>query len=565
MSAAVGPSRPRRRLALPVALVAFVLVAAVIVAALLGFGVVHLGPSGPAAMAPAHFVDEAASAGLRHQYGGDFATFVGGGVAVLDCNTDGRPDLYLAGGDAPAALYRNDSPTGGALRFTALPDPVTDATSVIGAYPIDIDGDGITDLAVLRVAGVTLLRGLGGCKFEPADAAWSFDGGTGLTTAFSAAWEGNAALPTLAVGNYLKLDPSGKTQDCADNLLVRPNASGTAYAAPVTLSPGFCALSMLFSDWDRSGRRDLRVSNDAQYYDPKLGSEQLWRITPGEAPRLYTAADGWMPLQIEGMGIASYDLTGDGYPDVFLTSQAASRLQALTSGAAHPTYGDIGLLRGVNSAHPFMGDTKLPSTAWHPEFQDINNDGFIDLLITKGNVSAMPDFAQKDATDLLFWQADGTFVEGAGDAGVVNLTKGRGAALVDFNLDGLLDLVLVNHDSPVRLWRNVGSGDATSSKAMGGWLGLALSEPGPNRDAIGAWLEIKVGDQTQRREVTIGGGHLSGELGWIHVGLGTAHTADVRVEWPDGTLGPWQTIAADGFYTITRGASAPQPWTVPSP
>jgi hypothetical protein len=147
----------------------------------------------------------------------------------------------------------------------------------------------------------------------------------------------------------------------------------------------------------------------------------------------------------------------------------------------------------------------------------------------------------------------------------VNLTKGRGAALVDFNLDGLLDLVLVNHDSPVRLWRNVGSGDATSSKAMGGWLGLALSEPGPNRDAIGAWLEIKVGDQTQRREVTIGGGHLSGELGWIHVGLGTAHTADVRVEWPDGTLGPWQTIAADGFYTITRGASAPQPWTVPSP
>ena len=42
-------------------------------------------------------------------------------MAVFDCNGDGRPDLYLAGGDRPAALYRNDSPVGGALRFTALP------------------------------------------------------------------------------------------------------------------------------------------------------------------------------------------------------------------------------------------------------------------------------------------------------------------------------------------------------------------------------------------------------------------------------------------------------------
>ena len=51
---------------------------------------------------------------------------------------------------------------------------------------------------------------------------------------------------------------------------------------------------MLFSDWDRSGRRDLRISNDRHYYsDLSDGQEQLWRIAPGEAPRQYTAADGW--------------------------------------------------------------------------------------------------------------------------------------------------------------------------------------------------------------------------------------------------------------------------------
>ena len=98
-------------------------------------------------------------------------------------------------------------------------------------------------------------------------------------------------------------------------------------------------------------------------YDPAVGGEQLWRIEPGQAPRLYTEADGWVTVQIEGMGIASQDVTGDGLPEVFLTSQAANRLQTLTGGPSKPTYGDIGLKRGVNVAHPFTGDP-LPSTGW---------------------------------------------------------------------------------------------------------------------------------------------------------------------------------------------------------
>ena len=60
---------------------------------------------------------------------------------------------------------------------------------------------------------------------------------------------------------------------------------------------------MLFSDWDRSGRRDLRVINDRHYY--RDGEEQLWRIEPGEPPRLYTRDEGWAAVQIWGMGIAS--------------------------------------------------------------------------------------------------------------------------------------------------------------------------------------------------------------------------------------------------------------------
>ncbi len=514
------------------------------------------------AAGPPHFVDEAASAGLVHAFDGGPAFAVGGGLATFDCNGDGRPDLYIAGGSNPAALYRNDSPVGGALRFTALSSPVTDMTGVMGAYALDIDGDGEADLAVLRSGGVQLLRGLGGCRFAAANDLWSFAAGSSDATAFSATWEGAASLPTLAVGNYLVLDPTGApTQDCADNALYRPAASGSGYAAPVVLTPGYCSLSMLFSDWDRSGRRDLRVTNDRQYYTD--GTDQLWRMAPGEAPQLYTDASGWVRLEIWGMGIAGYDVNGDGYPEYFLTSQGDNKLQALAAGATQPTYADIALKRGVTAAEPFTGGDVLPSTAWHPEFQDVNNDGLIDLFVSKGNVSSQPDYAARDPSDLLLGQPDGTFVEAAQAAGIVSFARGRGAAVVDLNLDGLPDLVEVNYGAPVELWRNVGAGDAAHPVAMGGWVGLRLQQAGPNRDAIGSWLEVRVGDQVQRREVTVGGGHISGELGWIHVGLGSAQQAQVRVQWPDGEWGSWMPISADQFAVIQRGATAPQPWQPP--
>jgi enediyne biosynthesis protein E4 len=535
---------------------------AIVAVALVGVGVGVLGGGSSSVVRAPQFVEESQAAGVDHTYDGGSNYFVGGGVAVFDCNGDGRPEMYLAGGTNPAALYRNDSPVGGALRFTAVPDPVTDMSGVMGAYPIDIDGDGQVDLAVLRVGGVDLLRGLGDCRFERANARWSFDGGTGWTTAFSATWEGSATLPTIGLGHYLKLDASGEpTFDCDQDALLRPAAGGTGYGPATALTPGYCTLSMLFSDWDRSGRRDLRVTNDRQY--AANAQEQLWRVAPGEAPRLYSAADGWVPVHIWGMGIASYDVTGDGYPDLYLTSQADNKLQTLASGPADPVYRDIALARGVTAARPFTGGDVLPSTAWHPEFADVNNDGFIDLFVSKGNVNAQADFASRDPSDLFLGQADGTFVQAADKAGIVDFARGRGAALVDFNLDGLLDLVEVNLGDRTTVWRNVGSGSAAGAAQMGGWLALRLSEPAPNVDAIGAWIEVRIGDTVTRREMTIGGGHIGGQLGFVHVGLGSARDADVRVLWPDGELGPWLHVTANGFYDLERGASAARPWTPP--
>ncbi len=148
----------------------------------------------------------------------------------------------------------------------------------------------------------------------------------------------------------------------------------------------------------------------------------------------------------------------------------------------------------IDAPRPVVGGDPLPSTAWHPEFQDVNNDGVMDLFISKGNVNQLPDYAQKDPNNLFLGGRDGTYVERSEAAGIVSYDRGRGAALADFNSDGLLDLVVVNLGTPVRLWRNVGAGSADAPAAMGGWLGVRLHQSGTNRDAIGSIVETKVGD-----------------------------------------------------------------------
>ena len=519
------------------------------------------GTSAPSAAGPVpRFADETASAGLSFTYDGPFTYALGGGVALFDCNDDGLPEVYLAGGEGPAALFRNDSEIGGPLRFTRLAATQTDLLAVIGAYPIDIDSDGVADLVTLRYGENVVLRGLGDCGFERANEAWGLDGGDALTEAFSATWEGGARWPTVAFGNFADPESDDFETWCQPNVLMRPSdgGAGTGFGAPTELTPSFCTQSMLFSDWDGSGRKDLRVSNDRAYYAAAVGEEQLWRIAPGEAPRLYGVDDGWVRVQVEGMGIAIHDVTGDGLPEVYLTSQNASKLQALAAagaGAVQPSYRDIGLRYGVNVAQPFTGpDTGLPSTAWHPEFDDVNNDGFIDLFVSKGNVTSQPDFALRDPSNLLLGGPDGTFREAADAAGILSFERGRGAALADLNLDGRLDIILANYQAPVRLWRN-------TSQDLGRWLAVRLTQPAPNVDAIGAVVEVRLGDAVDRRELVVGGGHAGGGLGWVAFGLGPNEGAEIRVTWPGSSPGEWRRVAANQHLLIDRTVGEPRAWT----
>ncbi|WP_103334250.1 CRTAC1 family protein [Pseudotabrizicola formosa] len=494
-----------------------------------------------AAQTVPQFVEETGASGLAHRFTGEWEYMVGGGVAAFDCNGDALPDLALSGGTAPAALFVNQSQPGGALAFAAV-DSGVEMEAVTGTYPIDIDSDGITDLVLLRVGENVVMRGLGDCRFERANEDWGFDGGDAWSTAFAAIWEEGAALPTLAIGNYIdRREEAYPWGSCTDNWLHRPE--GTAYAPPLPLTPSFCALSMLFTDWNGSGVKSLRVSNDREYYEG--GAEQMWHLDPGQPPRLYTEAEGWKRLRIWGMGIASTDLDADGYPEFYLTSMADNKLQRLADPApdALPDYTDIAWAKGVTAHRPFMGEDLRPSTGWHAQFADVNNDTRADLFVAKGNVWEMPDFAMADPNNLLLQGMDGVFVEAADKAGVASTQAARGGAVVDLNGDGALDLVVVNRNSPAQVWRNAGP--------VGTWIGVDLRQPGPNPTGIGAWVEVRTGEHLQRHEITSGGGHVSGIWGPQHFGLGQADTAEVRVIWPDGRISDWRDVPANGVVTVS--------------
>ncbi|MEP2703875.1 MAG: CRTAC1 family protein [Roseibium sp.] len=513
------------------------------------------------------FVEEAKAAGVDHTYDGAWEYFVGGGTAIFDCNGDRRPDMFLAGGKNAAKLYRNNSTTGGALKFDIVETGLAEKllNKVLGSYPLDFDNDDVLDLAILRLGENLLLKGNGDCTFDVANRALGFDGGREWTTAFSATFEDGSDYPTLAFGNYVdRSKPGSPWGTCHDNFIFRPEISAdgqVSYSDPTRLSPGYCSLSILFTDWNRSGEPSLRVSNDRHYY--RGGEEQLWAVSPGKPPRAYKKTDGWQHLKIWGMGIASVDLDVDGYPEYALTSMGDTKIQKLDDDADEtvPVYQDIAFDLGLTAHRPYTGDDLKPSTGWHSEFQDVNNDGLWDLFIAKGNVEAMPDFADFDPDNLLLGQWNGKFTEVGKEAGISLDKRGRGAGLADFNSDGLLDLVVVNRAKPVSLFRNVGQGTADAPKPIGNWLAIDVRQPGQaNSRAVGAKISVKTGNRTVVKDIQIGAGHASGQLGFFHFGVGVAERANVRIKWPDGDWSHGYRVFANSHVIIERGSEGAQQW-----
>ncbi|MEP0960937.1 MAG: CRTAC1 family protein [Roseobacter sp.] len=448
----------------------------------------------------------------KHQYDGGWEHFVGGGIAVFDCNTDALPDIFAAGGENPAILLRND----GEFNFSSIALPRL--TGVTGAYPIDVDADGHLDLFVLRVGDNVILKGAPDCQFSIGSDLLDVPQADDWSTAFTAWWEDETAPPVMAVGNYVdRSNEQGPFEACDTNVILR--AENGSYRREI-LRPGFCPLSILAAK-DARGRMALRLSNDRHYY-VRDGFEQMWDI---DQKRFLSEVDGWPTVSLWGMGIAGRDLNGDGRDEVMLTSMGDQVLQFAQPDGSYQA-APFGL--GTYAQRPHTGDDGRPSTGWHAEFGDVDNDGRADLFLAKGNVDQMPGMATRDPNNLLVQNADGTFAEVSLEAGVASMARSRGAALADFDGDGKLDLLVSNRRAPLELYKNV-------SSEVGNWVKVDLRQTGGNRHAIGARISVQTESGVQTVQNVIGGGHAGGQLLPRHFGLGAAETGLITVDWPDGS------------------------------
>lgn len=528
---------------------------------------------GPAAVP---FTDITTSGGVTFRHDASKTTqkflpeAMGGGVALLDYDTDGRLDLFFANGarldDNTTAtrppdkhearfwnrLYRN---LGGG-RFA----DVTDRSGLaggrydFGAAVGDYDNDGDPDLYVTGFGANTLYRNDGNGRFADV----SQRAGVG-----AAGWSSSAGFVDydrdghldLFVGRYLEWSWE-KNIFCADgrgvlrsychprqfdgsrNLLFRNNGDGTF--EDVSVESGVAAesgkaLGVAFHDYDRDGWIDIFVANDSmrQFLYRNVGGRRFAEV----ALDLGVAYDE-DGRSFAGMGVDFDDYDNDFWPDLIVTTLSLERYALFRNGAD-------GRFTYVSHTSGVGGATFLRS-GWGTRFVDYDNDGDKDLFVAQGHVldtvsSARHGFEYLQPP-LMLQNEGGRFSDVSATLGpaFARPAAGRGAAIGDLDGDGDADVVVANLDGPPLLLRNDNAGGH-------GWLMVSLRGTVSNRDGIGAIVSIV--DGTGRRQMRIcstASSYQSASDRRLHFGLGDARgVRRLEVRWPSGIVQTLENLAAN--------------------
>jgi hypothetical protein len=497
-----------------------------------------------------HFTDVTTSAGIDHFFVPYQGTF-GGGVAVIDYNSDGYEDLFIAGGEGHNSFYRNN----GDGTFTDIIQTAgfheLDTMVTQGVVSADVNKDGKTDLFI-----TTIYSSNGGAQLRAPDMLYMNNGDGTFTDKtreyglmkqhkFSTgAVFGDVNLdgyPDLFVGVFFenfsgRLDQytglvSSTSPPAWDLLYI--NKEGR-YFEEMSYEYGLHYVGLgfggVFTDYDNDRDLDLLVINDFGY---KFTPNKLFR---NEYPKnKFTEVSEQMDMDfgMSAMGVAIGDYNNDGWLDYFFSNIHDAPF-VINQGQDQPF---LNISKEIGASIAFLTNQDgrpVSSISWGINFFDSDNDTDLDLFITGGSLN--PD--EKPIPNVLLINDNLKFNKGDFKIGLSDTSIGRGSVTFDYDNDGDRDLFIVNQSSvssnsfgydnlSSRLYRNDISGN--------NWLKVKLKGIQSDSEGIGSRIEVYAKNLSMIREIEGGSSHESQSSKIAHFGMGDNPLADsVIVKWMGG-------------------------------
>ena len=448
-----------------------------------------------------------------------FPCFAFGG-AVGDYNNDGWPDMYITclGGNV---LYRNNGD--GTFTDVTKQAGVADGRWSTGAAFGDYDNDGFVDLAVANYVDFHL------------DDLPKF-----------------GSSPTCTYrGIAVQCGPRGLKG--AGDSLFHNNGDGTfsnvTKQAGVEDARGFYGMGLVWADFNNTGRPDIYIANDStpNYLYKNEGNGKFTEI--GLESGTAVNEDG---SEQGSMGIAIGDYNHTGRQSMLITN-FANEYNTLYRNDGDWNFQDATYKSGL--AVP-----SLPGVKWGTAFADLDNDGWIDLLVVAGHVYPQVDQlpaqgGYREPRSLSMNLGNEKFCDASQQAGPALMEKrvSRGLAVGDLFNSGNLDVVINDLDGPPSILRNRGIPGRH-------WVSFELAGTKSNRMGIGAKLKVVAGGMTQTDELHSGGSYLSQNDMRMHFGLGSAAKIDsLEIRWPSGKIDTIKDLEVDKFYSILEGKGVVDP------
>jgi len=530
----------------------------------------------PAAKGPAEFRDVTAAAGIKfvHNNGAYGKKYLpetlGPGVAFIDYDNDGWPDIFLVNGtDWPGHASKHSTPK---LYHNNHDGTFTDVTHKagldvemfgLGVTVGDYDNDGYDDLFVTAYGqshlfhnngngtftDVTQKAGFGGVKEFSTSAAWvdyDKDGRLDLVVANYVTWSPEADL-------YCTMDGKSKSYCTPESYkgasirLWHNNGDGTF--SDVTKQAGLYeptskTLGIAILDFDNDGWPDILISNDTQpnklYRNNGNGTFTEKAVVAGVA----FSEDG---VARAGMGVDTADYDRSGNTSLMITN-FSNQMISLYHNEGRGLFVD-------EAPRSEVGRASLLTLGFGCFFFDYDLDGWPDILVVNGHID--PDIQKVQANvkyaeppHLFRNLGKGKFAEVTKTAGAAFATPrvGRSVAYADVHNNGRLDILMSTNGGPVSLFKNEPVGTANHS------LRVKLVGTKSNRDGIGAVVRVTTAEGTQTQMLRSGSSYLSASELVLTFGVGEQSKADsVEIRWPSGQVDRLGATNAGQTVTVTEG------------